>query len=595
MSKTRALAAMTILTASALHAAVNFTGPGGDVASASNWGGGVCPSETDEVTFPAANIPAGGLTLSDSVTFGKATFAAGAAKPIPFDLGTKAFTVSGALSLKSGVTFCNGAALAGGSYLFDNVGGLSFRVTDGATFTSTNYLSIVNSSDVSLTVGSGSSFDCANHLNYNIAFLVQGVTDAAMTFDNATARFYTVNVGGRESGALSPVSNLTWTVRNGSAVTFHMVGTSNSRGVYFGSPKAPGCSVSNRLVVTDSTFDVQNGGRSPSVRFYGIGDVLAVTNATFKAGKISVPNGTDCAFSFSNSTVTLGERIEFGSESSGNVLTVADCATFPSVTVDGTANRVVLESGTLAALPAFAGAGEGKAFEIAGGAMTNTTFAFSGTNVTLVVRDGGRLQYGAGNVTKNGFNFMPGATKDYTLRIADGGTVGIRGMVNFSGNAKMSYDWTNCPNSAIEFTGRNPSLVCHDYSSNYQTLGLGTEDEEALADAVKLRFVIPEGGYAAAPIRNEIANRNIWIWGNQPIEIRLADDFVPTEQVTVPLISDLNGFSSVPMDAERLAKLTANATFPDAAKYKTTLSYDSSSKTLMATIRPRRGLAVIIR
>ena len=40
MTKTRTLTAATILAASALRAAVNFTGPGGDVASASNWGGG---------------------------------------------------------------------------------------------------------------------------------------------------------------------------------------------------------------------------------------------------------------------------------------------------------------------------------------------------------------------------------------------------------------------------------------------------------------------------------------------------------------------------------------------------------------------------
>lgn len=595
MTKTRTLTAATILAASALRAAVNFTGPGGDVASASNWGGGVYPSETEEVNFPAASIPEGGLTLSDSVTFGKATFAAGAADPIPFDLNAKTFTVSGELSLKSGVTFRNGTALTGGTYLFNNVNGLSLRVTDGATFASADYLSMANSSDISLTVDNGSVFDCTNHPNYNIAFTVQGVTDAAMTFDNATARFHTVNIGGRPSGALKPVSNLTWAVRNGSAVTFHKYGQSNSRGIFFGSSNTAGCSVSNRLIVTDSTLDVKNGGWDPRVFICGIGDVLAVTNATFTAHQISIPNGAGCALSFSNSTVTLNEGIAFGANSSGNVLTVADCASFPSVKVDGTANRVVLESGTLKSFPTFVGEGEGRTFELAGGAMTNTTFNFSGTNITLVVRDGGRLQYGTGATTKNGFNFKSGATKDYTLRIADGGTVGIRGMVNFSGNENTSYDWTNCPNSAIEFTGRNPSLVCHDYPNNYETLGLGTKDEETLTDAVKLRFVVPEGGYAAAPIRNEIGNRCIWIWGNQPIEIRLADGFAPTEQVTVPLIYDLNGFSKVPMDEARVAKLTANATFPDAEKYKTVLRYDSSTKTLVATIRPRKGFALILR
>lgn len=547
----------------------------------------------DGTLTEAVNFPAGGLSLSSSVTFGKTTFAAGAADAIPFDLNGFAYTTSGGLALKSGVTFRNGEVVAGGGRAFENVNGLALRVTDGATFTSTNNFGIYQSRGVSLTVDGGSVFDCTQHVNYNIAFYLEGVSESALTFDRATARFYTVNIGGKNSGSTAPVSNSTWTIRNGSAVTFHKYGNSLSRGIYLGSSKKGGYSVSNRVVVTDSTFDMTCDGASGDFRVCGFGDTLAVTNATFTTRYLQVLNGTDCTLSFADSTVK--GAISFATNSCGNVLTVADCATFPSVTVNGTDNRVVLARGTLAALPTFAGTGVGKTFEIAGGAMTNTAFAFSGTNVTLVVRDGGRLQYGAGNVTKNGFNFKPGATKDYTLRIADGGTVGIRGMVNFSGNEVSTYSWTNCPNTALEFMGAHPSLVCHDYLSNYETLGLGTKDETPLADAVSLRFVVSEGGYAEAPVRNEISGRDIWIWGNQPIEIRLADGFAPTKALTVPLISSVSGFTKTPFDAARLAKLTANATFPDPDKYKTAFRYDAGTKTLLATIRPRRGLAIILR
>ncbi len=545
------------------------------------------------MNFPVASIPAEGLSLSSSVTFGKTTFAAGAADAIPFDLGTFAYTTSGGLSLKSGVTFRNGTVVAGGGRAFENVNGLALRVTDGATFTSQSSFGIYHSTGVSLTVDGGSVFDCTQHVDYNIAFYLEGVTDGTLTFDQATARFYTVNIGGKGSGATAPVSNTTWTIRNGSTVTFHKYGNSLSRGVYLGSSKRDGYSVSNRVVVADSTFDMTCDGASGDFRVCGLGDTLVVSNATFTTRHLQVLNGTDCSLSFADSTVK--GAISFATNSCGNVLTVADCATFPSVTVNGTGNRVILARGTLAAIPAFAGDGAGKTFELAGGAMTNTAFAFSGTNVALVVRDGGRLQYGAGGVTKNGFSFKPGATKDYTLRIADGGTVGIRGMVNFSGNEASTYSWTNCPNSAIEFSGAHPSLVCHDYTANYETLGLGTSDEEPLTDAVKLRFVVSEGGYAEAPVRNEIKGRDIWIWGNQPIEIRLADGFAPTKALTVPLISCVNGFSKVPMDEARLAKLTANAAFPDPDRYRTALRYDANAKTLVATIRPRRGLAIIIR
>ena len=542
------------------------------------------------MTFPTAAVPPEGLSLSASVSFGATTFAAGAVAPILFDLGGFDYTASGRINLKSSVTFTKGGTVsAGAGRLFENVHDLVLHVTGATTFLSRQNLGLYRSRDVSLTFAEDAVLDCTQHDNYNIAFYLESVSDAELTFDHATAKFYTVNIGGKENGKTGPVSNLNWTVCNGAAVSFHNYGISLSRGVYLGSSKADGYSVSNRLTVADAMFDCSKG----EFRLCGQGDRLAVTNATFTTKALKFLNARDCEVAFTDSTVA--GAISFGADSCGNALTVADCATFPNVTVDGVSNRVVLARGASTRLPTFAGGGAGKTFEIAGGAVTNTSFTFSGTNVTVVVRDGGRLQYGVGAVTRDGFNFKPGQTKDVTLRVADGGTVGIRGMVNFFNNETATYDWTNCPNSAIEFTGHTSSLVCHDYTANYQTLGLGTADETPLTDAVALRFVVPAGGYAAAPIRNEIKGRDIRLWGNQPIEIRLADGFVPTKALRVPLVSCVNGFSQTPMDAARLAKLTANATFPDAEAYKTALRYDAATKTLVASIRPRRGALLILR
>lgn len=588
MLRSLAFASLTAFAVHGLAAAVQFSGPGGDVASPANWGG-TLPAETAAVSFPAAAVPSDGLSLSADVAFGETTFAAGS-EPINFSLGGFSYASSGRIILKSSVSFTDGGTVSmGGGRIFDTVRDLSLRVTDAATFQSGDSLGIVGSKGVSLSFDGGATLDCTQHSNYNIAFYVQGSSGVDLLLDNATAELFTVNIGGKDSGLMAPVSNLNWTVRNGARVTFHERGNTLSRGVFLGSVKADGYSISNRVTVSGATFDLSKG----DFRLCGIGDRLSASNATFKAKTIKFVNARDCEVSFADSTVT--GAISFDEGSRGNILRVADCASFPSVTIGGVSNRFILAGGAYANLPTFAGSGVGRTFEIAGGSVTNTLFTFSGTNVTVVVRNGGRLQYGEGGVTKDRFNFMPGATKDFTLRIADGGTVGIRGMVNFSGNGVVTYDWTNCPNSAIEFTGRNPSLVCHDYWHNYETICLGTTNEVALTDAVALRYVIPEGGYAAAPIRNEIEDRGIWIFGNQPIEIRLADGFSPSRTITVPLIYDANGFRSTPMDAARIAKLTANATFPDANAYRTTLFYDSDTKTLAAKIRPLRGTVFMVR
>lgn len=112
-----------------------------------------------------------------------------------------------------------------------------------------------------------------------------------------------------------------------------------------------------------------------------------------------------------------------------NLVEAVNCSSFPAVDIDGTNNYVRVISnlasqvtlggvsntfefakGVLSKWPTMIGEGF-KVFDFCGGAQTNNTYSFSGTNCTVIVRDGARLQYGDGNVVKNTFNFVPKATR----------------------------------------------------------------------------------------------------------------------------------------------------------------------------------------
>ena len=609
--------------------AVDYTGPGGNMADPANWGG-TLPDNATAVSFGPSAVPSTGLTLSDHVAFGATTIAAGFADGLLFDLAGYSYTGAG-LTVKSDATFQDGfftntalsvaksttltlSGAAGNCELrltsacTPYSSGATLHVTDGATFRPGGSGFSTTASNTTMMFDNGATLDCTGMTSeYNIAFLFQSVANVTLVVDNATAKFFTLNAGGRSSGnSLGVVRNSLFSFRNGSTVTFskHSNGSTLSRGFFLG--MSGDNAWSNLLEVVDSSFSMANDG----VRLHGRYNTVIVSNSTFNAKVDTHARGCCNTILYDRSAVS-GEITLRGSS---NTLDAVNCSAFPKLTVvgndnvvtlvnpvnssislGGTNNTVTLSAGgILTALPTFSDDPEcSNLFVIDGGAITNTSFRFTGTNHTVVIRNGGRLQYGSGGVVRDAFNFEMGKTKNYTVKIEDGGTVGIRGMVNFTANEVAAYDWTNCPNCAIEFSGRNPRLVCHDYTSNWETLGLGTRDEQPLVDAVKLRFVIPEGGYDETPIRNTV--RKMWLWGNQPIEIAMADEDWPERTLLVPLIYDVSGFPDTKMTEERLATLERNATFPQTGKGIMCFYYDSAAKTLGVKIIPMNGTTIIFR
>ncbi|MBQ6246225.1 MAG: hypothetical protein IJK04_05125, partial [Kiritimatiellae bacterium] len=65
--------------------AVNYAGPGGDMADPTNWGG-TLPDTSTAVSFGPTAVPQSGLTASADVSFGATTLAAGFANGLLFNL-----------------------------------------------------------------------------------------------------------------------------------------------------------------------------------------------------------------------------------------------------------------------------------------------------------------------------------------------------------------------------------------------------------------------------------------------------------------------------------------------------------------------------
>ncbi len=235
-----------VVTCSALYAlaclAVDFQGPGGDMADPANWGG-LLPDDLTAVSFGPAAVPSTVLTLTDHVAFSNTTVAAGFADGLLFDLAGYSYK-GAALSVKSDATFQNGfftnttLSVASDKTLTLSgaegdcelrltaastplASGSTLHVTDGATFRPGSTGFSTTSSDTTMHFDEGATLDCMGMASeYNIAFLYQSVHNVELLADNATMKFYTLNIGGKNSGNLGLVRNSLFSFRNGSVISF---------------------------------------------------------------------------------------------------------------------------------------------------------------------------------------------------------------------------------------------------------------------------------------------------------------------------------------------------------------------------------------
>lgn len=415
----------------------------------------------------------------------------------------------------------------------------------------------------------------------------------------------------------------------------------------------------NSMKLVDSTLDVgtwgpgDNGDRHFHFR-YAENCTLSATRSTIALA--STPGfgfaySTNSLARFVDTTVTGATVLDFAESSSdntaefsgtqgtvsfttvnmngvGDTLRLGQTGFAPKVSLGGTSNTVVLAcdgfdlknklvlSGPVAQTLALEGGSlvsnqylrtsdtvwfaDDNTLDVRGGTFKLSRYVeFKGTGKRIRVRDGGVFLFGlepkATADARNALRFVGGGTSGCTLSIEDNGVFEAHMAIN---RVATDYNWTDCPNTAIVFKGRNPRFSVLVASDAIYALVLGTSDEDAvLSDAVKLRFEVPAGNFDAAPVQVDGGTLPAIVYGNQPIEVSVDPALVSGahDRIRIPLIHDAKGFSAAPLDSARLAKLAAHATLPEKSKFVVVNDAEGNGKTLCLSIPGNKGLVIILR
>ncbi len=540
---------------------VTWTGAGDGTTlnDGANWSANAVPGSADTAVLePSAPLR---VTATDHLTWSRLAFRG--SSPIELDLNGFTNTLSatsfgdwGAVAFSSDATISNG--------VFRATGSSSTILGEGHTIffptnTTASFRKLVFGSSSKALASSGNKLLITDATNFSVSDA--GDHGDALVFTEGYSVSNTLEVTGNSNVKFEQLDMM------GQYDTLRLLSVNN--GIDNETTYANVCTIGG----THNLAEIANG-YAPHWSIGGSFNTLCLSN-TWAGGYIAVAGTSNTVRLVANAKTgtaqpNAGRNITL--DGVGNVLELEE------MTASGCIQGILLKgedctvrvvgSSVMAPLPKFVGHTEPKTFEISGVTWSNPLFAFSGANMTYEVRDKGVLTYPIGAAsTMNNFNFVPGAS-NVILRIAQNGTVDIAQGMNSRGSDKNNfYNWTNCVDCAIEFTGRNPAMTFTD-SSAY-TLGVfGTEDEEPLVDAVRLRFVVPTDNYTQAPVRQtKFKGKYIYLYGNQPIEVKMAGaEKYPAEPMSVPLVYENTGFGKTPMDEERLAKLNANAILPRGAK-----------------------------
>lgn len=358
-----------------------------------------------------------------------------------------------------------------------------------------------------------------------------------------------------------------------------------------------GCSVSNEMIVSGcsaakgfSTFEMN--GKWDRLR---IQDEAVCTMPIGMGGFSNVVEmaGGTC----SASKCTIGGQGNRLALSGGSLLTGASGV----LTVTGRGNLVRQTGGTYAGKGGVSLGGADNRYEYVAGEMKQA-LTLTGTNVCYAIGanlDGGRVVFAdaavdcrceldacwtntasVSGVSLGGSNsvFVLKAGSEYrtpgnnnlisffnranSRLVISNATYTIDGRICVGNGNVDSFNWTNCPNAAIEFRGTNPLMRCVS-TPNYKAWVIGTEDGLPLKDPVHFKFVLPKAGYAAAPMQNQVSNRGARLFGNAVFEID-AGEFEGFGRV--PLFYTAGGWREMTMSEAIVDQLNERAILPSGWK-----------------------------
>lgn len=575
----------------------------GDLANAANWSGGMKPDASTTVVLRPDWSGSQSRTeyiLSDDVAYGKFDVSHFKA-PAVLDLCRHVFSAAafGTWSNPDPFSFTNGTLALSGNFVVD--ADSAARIGPGATVTMP-----------------ASIEKTGIKLNANARLIVDGGTFNVPSISGG----YSL---GNQFGEWNK-ANTTLEVRNGG--TFRSPNAGRNQVTIFQS----------KLLVTDSTFDLSNGNNTDYAFMTGNGRCqVAVTNSTFKFKLWQVGGSSQCGlgcwngnFAFVGSTVGGGavsggvapsDMTFFHSPSDGvpardNRFLFVDCDTAVNFKFGGVTNRVCLVGGTKVGQVILDGTANGLYVTNASVGATEDRFQIKGTD--SVVEFSGP-QAVLSKINGNNKATFPSGS-NLALRLADG----AKAYVGYYGNAEMMSladgvdgltigvdDATLTTEGYLDLTAKGAKNVVFEmrgaapewYLKYWQTcrrplLTVGRKEGLSAEVAPRIRFVLPPTPYSAAPIHTvDCPWFSVMLTSTAKLEFDFSQCGESNRRRTYPLIKgasmahDRPDGSLTPIDAERLAELTANANLPGNCR----LVYDSSTYTLSLVKNADAGMILIIR
>jgi hypothetical protein len=166
--------------------------------------------------------------------------------------------------------------------------------------------------------------------------------------------------------------------------------------------------------------------------------------------------------------------------------------------------------------------------------------------------------------------------------------------------------FTNCPNCRIEFQGESPSFLITSASSYgkeepWYSAAFGCSYLPGkLKDPLRLRFALPENGYASAPIQ-VLSARSVW-GGNAEFEFDISGFKWPSyEPLVIPLVYDQGCFkgwnNTLYIDVDGLNETNAERlpVCPSASNIKARFVLGEDGKTLYMYCPASGGTVLLIR
>ena len=544
----------------ALASDVLFVGPGADLADGSNWSQSSWTS-SDTLVIASNNfeVSESGLVLSRDLPPSKALeIGAMPARTVPMDFGGHALNTELTLKRMHADSERFNPVLASGGWtgvsrISSTDHSVNLHLTNGVFYADqafslcqwNNYLHILKGATLAIT-------------NVNASLTVFGTTQKAILDINGG----TMRISGprndhmlrrldyKSGGNTSEIK-----IRNGGAYVDDTVYHQD----YFSQ-----CSV---LVDGGSYIATNTISVNRNLIFVGPNTRFAVTNGTvriaqfytgtycnddFKFGNEIGGYGRNAMYTFHNSEVTFGyparpsdarlhAGFAFSPLTTNSVLRLSGGSNAwqsHCLMLNGLANRVEIDGGTFDVT---------RILRVADGGDCSVEFA------------GGTSAIAKMAVTDTATNF--------TMRVAAGASVSVAGELSIAGT-----------NACVAFSGQNPSLSAGKFS---------------IGGSATLRFALPSGGYAAAPLTSDDPSMGCSVGDGTIFEIDMSGYEWTESKKIIPLLHDAAGFSAG-IDIAKLNETNAGR-MPSNMWRKCRLGLSDNGKTLVLVVPGPGGFAIYCR